>query len=133
MLTWTRCLSAALLLSVLKAAWTQDPDRNPEEAIQEILQEFDADKDSMISLDEWNAIIDSEGLREEDASDEEKKELQKMESEFPKALIKTVKFQSQPTAKEHLRQLEVVAEKFERIVRKPRSLKVVLEKKSSVV
>merc|ERR1719330_2306966 len=40
---------------------------------------------------------------------------QAMGAEWPDALVKTVKFQRQPTAKEHLRQVEVVAEKFERI------------------
>lgn len=52
-----------------------------------------------------------------------------MACEFPTAHIKTVRFKPEPTVLEHLRQVGVVAEKFERIVRKPRSLTVSLEKK----
>lgn len=58
--------------------------------------------------------------------------VQAMKSDFPLAHIKTVQFQPQPTAPELLRQVEVVAEKLGRIVRKPRSLKVVLARKVAV-
>jgi len=55
-----------------------------------------------------------------------------MEGEFATALIKTVTFKLQPTVGEHMGELKTVAEALERIVRKPRSLKIVLEKKGTV-
>lgn len=57
---------------------------------------------------------------------------QAMKSDLPSAFIKTVRFQAKPSAKEHLRQIELVAEKFDRIVRKRRSLQVYLERKGAV-
>lgn len=64
--------------------------------------------------------------------DFEMRAAQAMENDLPSAFIKTVKFQAKPSAKEHLRQLELVAEKFDRIVRKRRSLQVYLERKGAV-
>jgi len=52
-----------------------------------------------------------------------------LKNEIRNALIKTIRLQRRSTFKEHLRQLEVIAERFERIVKKPRGLVVTLEKK----
>jgi len=52
-----------------------------------------------------------------------------MGREFEQALIKTVKFRPLPTPLEHLKQVELVAEKFLHIVRSGRSTKVILERR----
>jgi len=52
-----------------------------------------------------------------------------MGKEFSQALVKTVKFRENPSPEELLKQLELVAQKFERIAEKPRSLKIGLERK----
>jgi len=45
------------------------------------------------------------------------------------ALVKTVKFRERPTPEELRKQLELVIQKFERIVESPKGLKIVLERK----
>lgn len=52
-----------------------------------------------------------------------------MGGEFDEALIKTVKFRPHPTPLEHMKQVELVAEKFLQIVRSGRSTKVILERR----
>merc|ERR1719473_2246301 len=52
-----------------------------------------------------------------------------MGKEFSQALIKTIKFRENPTPEELLKQLELVAQKFERIVENARNLKIGLERK----
>lgn len=96
----------------------------PNDASQWKFQAFLEVRRHLISLPIDNLVVLGDADFEMEAA-------QAMRSEFPSAHIKTVKFQPQPTAKQHLRQVEVVAEKFERIVRKPRSMKVYLEKKGA--
>jgi len=52
-----------------------------------------------------------------------------MGREFEEALIKTVKFRPLPTPLEHLKQVELVSEKFLHIVSSGRSTKVILERR----
>jgi len=52
-----------------------------------------------------------------------------MGQEFAQALIKTIKFRENPSPEELLKQLELVAQKFERIVENARNLKIGLERK----
>ena len=52
-----------------------------------------------------------------------------MGNEFSQALIKTVKFRETPTPEELAKQLELVSQKFEKIVLNARSLKISLERK----
>eukprot|EP00747_Dinoflagellata_sp_TGD_P193962 gnl/TRDRNA2_/TRDRNA2_60816_c0_seq1.p1 gnl/TRDRNA2_/TRDRNA2_60816_c0~~gnl/TRDRNA2_/TRDRNA2_60816_c0_seq1.p1 ORF type:complete len:315 (+),score=78.05 gnl/TRDRNA2_/TRDRNA2_60816_c0_seq1:116-1060(+) len=52
-----------------------------------------------------------------------------MGKEFEQAMIKTIKFQEHPSPEELLRQLELVSQKFERIVENARNLKIGLERK----
>ncbi len=52
-----------------------------------------------------------------------------MGNEFAQALIKTVKFRETPTPEELAKQLELVAQKFEKIILNARSLKISLERK----
>jgi len=52
-----------------------------------------------------------------------------MGKEFSQALIKTIKFRDNPSPEELLKQLELVAQKFERIVENARNLKIGLERK----
>jgi len=52
-----------------------------------------------------------------------------MGKEFSQALIKTIKFRENPSPEELLKQLELVAQKFERIVENARNLKIGLERK----
>lgn len=52
-----------------------------------------------------------------------------MGNEFAQALIKTVKFRETPTPEELAKQLELVSQKFEKIVLNARSLKISLERK----
>lgn len=52
-----------------------------------------------------------------------------MGKEFNQALIKTIKFRENPSPEELLKQLELVAQKFERIVENARNLKIGLERK----
>jgi hypothetical protein len=52
-----------------------------------------------------------------------------MGKEFAQALIKTIKFRENPSPEELLKQLELVAQKFERIVENARNLKIGLERK----
>jgi len=54
-----------------------------------------------------------------------------MGKEFEESLIKTIKFRPQPTSLEHLKELELVATRFEQIVRSGRNLKIFLERRSS--
>jgi len=53
-----------------------------------------------------------------------------MGKEFAQALIKTIKFRENPSPEELLKQLELVAQKFDRIVENARNLKIGLERKS---
>lgn len=62
-------------------------------------------------------------------ADHEMEAARAMEDQRMVRLIKTVRFHSQPTVKEHLRQLEIIAARLERIVQKSCNLRVVLEKK----
>ena len=52
-----------------------------------------------------------------------------MGNEFAQALIKTVKFRETPTPEELAKQLELVHQKFEKIILNARSLKISLERK----
>merc|ERR1719454_1998959 len=52
-----------------------------------------------------------------------------MGKEFAQAMIKTIKFRENPSPEELLKQLELVAQKFERIVENARNLKIGLERK----
>jgi hypothetical protein len=52
-----------------------------------------------------------------------------MGKEFAQALIKTIKFRESPSPEELVKQLELVAQKFERIVENARNLKIGLERK----
>jgi hypothetical protein len=52
-----------------------------------------------------------------------------MGKEFAEALIKTIKFRENPSPEELLKQLELVSQKFERIVENARNLKIGLERK----
>lgn len=52
-----------------------------------------------------------------------------MGKEFAQALIKTIKFRENPSPEELLKQLELVSQKFERIVENARNLKIGLERK----
>jgi hypothetical protein len=52
-----------------------------------------------------------------------------MGNEFSQAMIKTVKFRDSPTPEELAKQLELVAQKFEKIILNARSLKISLERK----
>eukprot|EP00929_Paragymnodinium_shiwhaense_P116801 TRINITY_DN8673_c0_g1_i1.p2 TRINITY_DN8673_c0_g1~~TRINITY_DN8673_c0_g1_i1.p2 ORF type:complete len:350 (+),score=107.55 TRINITY_DN8673_c0_g1_i1:59-1108(+) len=52
-----------------------------------------------------------------------------MGKEFAQALVKTIKFRESPSPEELLKQLELVAQKFERIVENARNLKIGLERK----
>lgn len=52
-----------------------------------------------------------------------------MGKEFSQALIKTIKFRENPSPEELLKQLELVSQKFERIVENARNLKIGLERK----
>jgi hypothetical protein len=52
-----------------------------------------------------------------------------MGNEFSQALIKTVKFRETPTPEELAKQLELVYQKFEKIILNARSLKISLERK----
>jgi len=52
-----------------------------------------------------------------------------MGKEFAQALVKTIKFRENPSPEELLKQLELVAQKFERIVENARNLKIGLERK----
>jgi len=52
-----------------------------------------------------------------------------MGKEFAQALIKTIKFRENPSPEELLKQLELVTQKFERIVENARNLKIGLERK----
>lgn len=52
-----------------------------------------------------------------------------MGKEFAQALIKTIKFRENPSPEELLKQLELVAQKFEKIVENARNLKIGLERK----
>jgi hypothetical protein len=52
-----------------------------------------------------------------------------MGNEFAQALIKTVKFRETPTPEELAKQLELVSQKFEKIILNARSLKISLERK----
>jgi hypothetical protein len=53
-----------------------------------------------------------------------------MGKEFAVALVKTIKFYENPCPESLLKQLELVAPKFERIVENARSMKIALERKS---
>jgi len=53
-----------------------------------------------------------------------------MGREFSVALVKTIKFYENPCPESLLKQLELVAPKFERIVENARSMKIALERKS---
>jgi len=52
-----------------------------------------------------------------------------MGKEFAQALVKTIKFRENPSPEELLKQLELVLQKFERIVENARNLKIGLERK----
>mmetsp|Transcript_47045 Transcript_47045/g.150219 ORF Transcript_47045/g.150219 Transcript_47045/m.150219 type:complete len:374 (+) Transcript_47045:49-1170(+) len=52
-----------------------------------------------------------------------------MGKEFAQALVKTIKFRENPSPEELLKQLELVSQKFERIVENARNLKIGLERK----
>mmetsp|Transcript_44291 Transcript_44291/g.117465 ORF Transcript_44291/g.117465 Transcript_44291/m.117465 type:complete len:310 (-) Transcript_44291:624-1553(-) len=52
-----------------------------------------------------------------------------MGKEFAQAFIKTIKFQEHPNPEELLKQLELVTQKFEKIVENARNLKIGLERK----
>merc|ERR1712190_102371 len=52
-----------------------------------------------------------------------------MGKEFALSLVKTIKFRENPSPEELLKQLELVAQKFERIVENARNLKIGLERK----
>jgi len=52
-----------------------------------------------------------------------------MGKEFAQALIKTIKFRENPSPEELLKQLELVTQKFEKIVENARNLKIGLERK----
>lgn len=52
-----------------------------------------------------------------------------MGKEFAQALVKTIKFRENPSPEELLKQLELVAQKFEKIVENARNLKIGLERK----
>jgi len=52
-----------------------------------------------------------------------------MGKEFAQALVKTIKFRENPSPEELLKQLELVTQKFERIVENARNLKIGLERK----
>lgn len=52
-----------------------------------------------------------------------------MGKEFAQALIKTIKFRENPSPEELLKQLELVFQKFEKIVENARNLKIGLERK----
>merc|ERR1712087_1086093 len=52
-----------------------------------------------------------------------------MGKEFVQALVKTIKFQENPSPEELLKQLELVSLKLERIVENARNLKIGLERK----
>jgi hypothetical protein len=54
-----------------------------------------------------------------------------MSGKFQEVLLKTVKFQPLPNPVDHLKQLELVADKFERIVGTAKGMKVSLERKSA--
>lgn len=50
---------------------------------------------------------------------------------FDEALVKTVKFRPHPTSLEHVKQVELVAQKFQQIVFSGRSLKIFLERRTN--
>ena len=52
-----------------------------------------------------------------------------MGSEFAEALVKTIKFRETPTPEELAKQLELVHQKFEKIILNARNLKISLERK----
>merc|ERR1719199_1397188 len=52
-----------------------------------------------------------------------------MGKEFAQALVKTIKFRENPTPEELVKQLELVAQKFEKTVENARNLKIGLERK----
>merc|ERR1711988_1713218 len=52
-----------------------------------------------------------------------------MGEKFDQALVKTIKFREGPSPEELVKQLELVNQKFERIVQNPRNLKIGLERK----
>mmetsp|Transcript_155998 Transcript_155998/g.500238 ORF Transcript_155998/g.500238 Transcript_155998/m.500238 type:complete len:330 (-) Transcript_155998:171-1160(-) len=52
-----------------------------------------------------------------------------MGKEFAQALVKTIKFREHPSPEELLKQLELVGQKFERIIENARNLKIGLERK----
>jgi len=56
-----------------------------------------------------------------------------MGKEFSTALIKTIKFRTHPSPEELLKQLELVAHRFQRIVENAKSLKIGLERKSASI
>jgi len=64
-------------------------------------------------------------------ADHEMEAAQAMEDQCMARLIKTVRFRTQPTVKEHLRQVEIIADRLERIVQKSCNLRVVLEKRGA--
>merc|ERR1712003_400718 len=53
-----------------------------------------------------------------------------MGKEFAQALVKTIKFQESPSPEELLKQLELVGQKFEKIIENARNLKIGLERKA---
>lgn len=55
-----------------------------------------------------------------------------MGKEFSQALVKTIKFRENPSPEELLKQLELVAQKFEKIVENARNLKIGRDRKSVV-
>merc|ERR1712087_1023377 len=52
-----------------------------------------------------------------------------MGKEFAQALVKTIKFQESPSPEELLKQLELVGQKFEKIIENARNLKIGLLRK----
>jgi len=56
-----------------------------------------------------------------------------MGKQFAQALIKTIKFRENPSPEELMKQLELVAQKFEVIVGNARNLKIGLERKYSIL
>lgn len=98
-------------------------DQFPDDAGQWKLQAFLEVNRQLISIPIENLVVIGD-------SDCEIHAAHAMKNEFRNALIKTIRLQRRPTFKEHLRQLEVIAERFERIVKKPRSLDVTLERKA---
>jgi hypothetical protein len=69
-----------------------------------------------------NLISVGDGVFEMDA-------VQVMGSKFPRALVKTVKFRDSPTPEELIKELDLVARKFEKIILNGKNLKIGLERK----